>query len=46
MIVACLDKEGVLVPEIWITFAERAGNPDFRRTTPMKYHKERGIHER
>jgi phosphoserine/homoserine phosphotransferase len=29
----CLDLEGVLVPEIWIEFAERTGIPDLRRTT-------------
>jgi len=29
----CLDLEGVLVPEIWITFAERTGIPELRRTT-------------
>jgi len=29
----CLDLEGVLVPEIWIEFAQRAGIPELRRTT-------------
>ncbi len=29
----CLDLEGVLVPEIWIAFAERTGISEFRRTT-------------
>jgi len=29
----CLDLEGVLVPEIWIAFAEAAGIPELRRTT-------------
>ncbi|MDR0400127.1 MAG: bifunctional phosphoserine phosphatase/homoserine phosphotransferase ThrH [Treponema sp.] len=33
MDVVCLDLEGVLVPEIWIAFAEAAGIPEFRRTT-------------
>ena len=33
MIVACLDLEGVLVPEIWINFAERTGIEELRRTT-------------
>ena len=33
MIVACLDLEGVLVPEIWINFAERTGIAELRRTT-------------
>lgn len=28
-----LDLEGVLVPEIWIAFAEKAGIPELRRTT-------------
>ena len=33
MNIVCLDLEGVLVPEIWIAFAEAAGIPEFRRTT-------------
>jgi len=33
VIVACLDLEGVLVPEIWINFADRVGIPELRRTT-------------
>jgi len=33
MIVACLDLEGVLVPEIWIQFSERSGIAELRRTT-------------
>ena len=33
MDIVCLDLEGVLVPEIWIAFAEATGVPDFRRTT-------------
>ena len=33
MEVVCLDMEGVLVPEIWIAFAEATGIPDLRRTT-------------
>ncbi len=33
MIVACLDLEGVLVPEIWIEFAERTGIEELRVTT-------------
>ncbi len=33
MHITCLDLEGVLVPEIWIAFAEKTGIPDFRRTT-------------
>jgi phosphoserine/homoserine phosphotransferase len=33
VIVACLDLEGVLIPEIWINFAERTGIDELRRTT-------------
>jgi phosphoserine / homoserine phosphotransferase len=33
MIVACLDLEGVLVPEIWIAFAEKTGIKKLRLTT-------------
>ena len=33
MSVVCLDMEGVLVPEIWIAFAEASGTPELRRTT-------------
>ncbi len=33
MEIACLDLEGVLIPEIWIAFAERTGIPDLRATT-------------
>ncbi len=33
MDIVCLDLEGVLVPEIWIAFAEKTGIPAFRRTT-------------
>ncbi len=33
MYVVCLDLEGVLVPEIWIAFAEASGIPELRRTT-------------
>ena len=33
MHLVCLDLEGVLVPEIWIAFAERTGIPAFARTT-------------
>ena len=32
MILACLDLEGVLVPEIWINVAERSGIAELRRT--------------
>ena len=33
MEIVCLDLEGVLVPEIWIAFAEKTGIPEFSRTT-------------
>ncbi|TVQ36649.1 MAG: bifunctional phosphoserine phosphatase/homoserine phosphotransferase ThrH [Spirochaetaceae bacterium] len=33
MEMVCLDLEGVLVPEIWITFAEKSGVPELRLTT-------------
>ncbi len=33
MYIACLDLEGVLVPEIWIAFSEASGIPELRRTT-------------
>ena len=33
MHIVCLDLEGVLVPEIWIAFAEESGIPELRRTT-------------
>lgn len=33
MNIVCLDLEGVLVPEIWIAFAEESGIPELKRTT-------------
>ena len=33
MELACLDLEGVLVPEVWIAFAERTGIEELRATT-------------
>ena len=33
MEIACLDLEGVLIPEIWINFAERTGIEELRLTT-------------
>lgn len=33
MNIVCLDLEGVLVPEIWIAFAEASGIPELRKTT-------------
>ena len=53
--IVCLDLEGVLVPEIWIAFAEESGIPELKKTTRdepdydklMKYRlailKERGL---
>lgn len=41
MEIICLDLEGVLVPEIWIAFADKVGIPALRRTTRDEpdYHK-------
>ena len=33
MTITCLDLEGVLVPEIWIAFAEASGIPELKKTT-------------
>ena len=33
MEIACLDLEGVLIPEIWIAFAEKTGIDELKRTT-------------
>lgn len=33
MEIACLDLEGVLIPEIWIAFAEQVGIPELKATT-------------
>ena len=33
MYITCLDVEGVLVPEIWVAFAEESGIPELKRTT-------------
>ena len=33
MYIVCLDLEGVLVPEIWIAFAQASGIPELKRTT-------------
>ncbi len=33
MNIVCLDLEGVLVPEIWIAFAEATGIPELKKTT-------------
>ena len=33
MEIACLDLEGVLVPEIWIAFAEKTGIEELKKTT-------------
>ena len=37
MNIVCLDMEGVLVPEIWIAFAETSGIPELRRTTAKAF---------
>ena len=41
MEIVTLDLEGVLVPEIWIAFAEKTGIPELKRTTRDEpdYHK-------
>ena len=46
MNIVCLDMEGVVVPEIWITFAERVGIPEFRRTTRDEPNFDRLMHFR
>ena len=33
MNIVCLDLEGVLVPEIWVAFAEASGIPELKKTT-------------
>lgn len=33
MYITCLDLEGVLVPEIWVAFAEKTGIPELKKTT-------------
>lgn len=33
MDIVCLDLEGVLVPEIWVAFAQESGIPELKRTT-------------
>ena len=33
MYITCLDVEGVIVPEIWVAFAEEIGIPELKRTT-------------
>ena len=32
-VMICMDLEGVLIPEVWIAFAEKTGIPELRRTT-------------
>ena len=34
MYITCLDVEGVLVPEIWIAFAEASGIPELEENDP------------
>ena len=43
MDIVCLDLEGVLVPEIWIAFAEASGIPELKRTTRVGILKEHGL---
>ena len=33
MYITCLDVEGVLVPEIWVAFAEESGIPELKKKT-------------
>lgn len=33
MYITCLDVEGVLVPEIWVAFADESGIPELKKTT-------------
>ena len=37
MYITCLDMEGVLVPEIWIAFAEASGIPALKRKYLVDY---------
>ena len=46
MNIVCLDMEGVLVPEIWIAFAEASGIPELRRTTRDEPDYDRLMHYR
>ena len=46
MNIVCLDLEGVLVPEMWIAFAEATGIPEFRRTTRDEPNFDRLMHFR
>ena len=39
MNIVCLDMEGVLVPEIWIAFAEASGIPELRHQDEPDYDK-------
>ena len=36
MVITCLDLEGVLVPEIWIAFADTVGIPELRMQNLLK----------
>lgn len=36
MTIACLDMEGVLVPEMWITFVKKEGLYDFKQTNTFE----------
>ena len=41
MYITCLDVEGVLVPEIWIAFAEASGIKEIKKTTPHEPHNDK-----
>ena len=43
MEIACLDLEGVLIPEIWINFSERTGIPELRATTMSAFYAAAGF---
>ena len=38
MNIVCLDMEGVLVPEIWIAFAEESGIPELKELRAIGTH--------
>lgn len=46
MYLICLDMEGVLVPEIWIAFAEATGIPELKRTTRDEPDYDKLMHQR
>lgn len=46
MNIVCLDMEGVLVPEIWVAFAEVTGIPELKRTTAHEPDYDKLMHQR